>query len=252
MTPYYDDGTCTIYHGDALDVLRDTEILIDAVVTDPPYSSGTRKESGKPSRGSMLRGDHATNARLSQPIDLDQMTTTGFVWVIRQVAMMAWDRLPDGGSFVSFIDWRQWPTLVGVLESCNYRVQNMVVWDKGQFGMGNGFRNQHELICHAAKGVPTIHNRATSNVIKSQRIDPETIGHPSPKPDGLLAAIIAVVAPPGGTVLDPFMGAGSTLRGAVATGRKAIGIERDERYCEIAANRLAQEVLQLTTKEPTR
>ena len=245
MTPYYSDDSVTIYHGDALDVMRSLEMSIDGVVTDPPYSSGTRKESGKPSRGSMLRGEHAANARLSRAIDMDQMTTTGFVWVIRQIAMLAWDRIPDGGSFVSFIDWRQWPTLVGVLESCNYRVQNMVVWDKGEFGMGNGFRNQHELICHAAKGVPVVHNRATANVIKSKRLDSETIGHPSPKPDGLLASLIPVVIPVDGTVLDPFMGAGSTMRGAVATGRKAIGIEREERYCEIAVKRLAQEVLPL-------
>jgi site-specific DNA-methyltransferase (adenine-specific) len=245
VTPYYDDGTCTIYHGDCLDVLRSVAIHADGVITDPPYSSGTRKESNKPSRGSMLRGDHVNTPRLAQPIDMDQMTTTGFVWVLRQVAMECWDIVPDGGSFVCFIDWRQWPTLVGVLESCNYRVQNMVVWDKSSFGMGNGFRNQHELICHAAKGVPIIHNRATGNIIKSTRIDPAVIGHPSPKPDGLLSALTSVVIPPNGTVLDPFMGAGSTLRGAIAVGRKAIGIERDERYCEIAAKRLAQEVLAL-------
>jgi site-specific DNA-methyltransferase (adenine-specific) len=245
VKPYYQDDHVTIYHGDALDVLRDLAVPVDAVVTDPPYSSGTRKESSKPSRGSMLRGEHVANARLTQAIDMDQMTTTGFVWTLRQVAMAAWDILPDGGSFLSFIDWRQWPTLVGVLESCNYRVQNMVVWDKASFGMGNGFRNQHELVCHAAKGVPTVHDRSVGNVLKSQRVDPDSIGHPSPKPDGLLAALIGVVAPAGGLVLDPFMGSGSTLRGAVAVGRKAIGIERDERYCEIAAKRMAQEVLAL-------
>ena len=245
MTPYYDDGQCVIYHGDALDVLREVELTVDGVVTDPPYASGTRKESGKPSRGSMLRGEHASNQRLSDPIDLDQMTTTGFVWVLRKVAMLSWDIIPDGGSFCSFIDWRQWPTLVGVLESCNYRVQNMVVWDKQNFGMGNGFRNQHELVCHAAKGVPDVHNRGTGNVITSVRVDPETVGHPSPKPDGLLGCLIDVVIPPGGVVLDPFMGAGSTLRGAVARGRRAIGIERKEAYCEIAAKRLDQGVLAL-------
>jgi site-specific DNA-methyltransferase (adenine-specific) len=171
------------------------------------------------------------------------MTTTGFVWTLRHVALAAWDALPDGGSFLSFIDWRQWPTLVGALESCNFRVQNMVVWDKQSFGMGNGFRNQHELICHAAKGVPNVYDRATGNIVRSARVDPDSIGHPSPKPDGLLANLIAVVAPRGGTVVDPFMGVGSTLRGAVLCGRKAVGIETKEAYCEIAAKRMAQEVL---------
>lgn len=248
ITPYYADDRVVIYHGDALDVLRTIDLDVDGVVTDPPYASGTRKESGKPGRGSMLRGEHAEHSRrqrLTAPIDLDQMTTTGFVWTIRQVAMLAWDRIPDGGSFCSFIDWRQWSTLVGVLESCNYRIQNMVVWDKENFGMGNGFRNQHELICHAAKGVPTIHNRGTGNILRSARVDPASIGHPSPKPDGLVGAVIDVVIPPGGTVLDPFMGAGSTIRGALSRGRRCVGIERSEAYCELAASLLAQGVLEL-------
>lgn len=240
MTPYYSDGLVTIYHGDALEVIADWDTAIDAVVTDPPYSSGTRHEAAKSSSGAMLRAGRFSNT----PIDLDQMTTTGFVWLLRAVAIGIYPVLVDGGSFLSFIDWRQWPNLVGAIETANLRVQGMVVWDKGHFGMGNGFRSQHELICHAAKGVPTIYDRGVGNVLRFAR--QEAVDHPSPKPVGLMRVLIETITPDAGTVFDPFMGGGTTLRAAKAAGRKAIGVEIDERYCERAARRLSQEVLGLS------
>jgi DNA modification methylase len=241
MAPYYDDGRVVIYHGDALELLPSIETSVDAVLTDPPYASGSRLEAHKSSSGAMLRAntERAANTRFGErPIELDQMTTTGFVWLMRAVANDCRHLLPDGGSFLSFIDWRQWPNLVGALETCNYRVQGMVVWDKGSMGLGNGFRGQHELICHASKGVPVVHDRGCGNVLKAGRVDP--VDHPSPKPVGLLTRLIEVVTPPGGLVLDPFMGSGSVARAAADSGRRCIGIEVEERYCEIAANRLSQ------------
>jgi site-specific DNA-methyltransferase (adenine-specific) len=238
MNPYYQDDNFTIYHGDTLDVLDGLSGLsVDAVVTDPPYASGSRTESSKSSSGAMLRGAK-WNAK---PIENDQMTTTGFVWLMRAVGQAVRPMLPDGGSLLSFIDWRQWPNLVGALETCNYRVQGMIVWDKGSMGLGNGFRAQHELVCHASKGVPNVHDKGCGNVITHKRVEP--VDHPSPKPEPVMQRLIEVVAAPGATVLDPFMGSGTTLRAAKNIGRRCIGIEFEERYCEIAANRLAQEVL---------
>jgi DNA modification methylase len=237
-TPYYQDEWVTIWHGDTLDVLARGGAC-HAVVTDPPYASGTRHEAAKSSSGAMLRAGRFAD----RPIELDQMTSTGFLWLMRQVGMAVRPMLPDGGSLLSFIDWRQWPNLVGALETCNYRVQGMVVWDKGSIGMGNGFRGQHELVCHASKGVPTVYDKGCGNVLTHKRVEP--VDHPSPKPEQLMQRLIEVVTPEGGTVLDPFMGSGTTLRAAKNIGRHAIGIEIDERYCEIAAKRLAQEVLPL-------
>jgi DNA modification methylase len=247
VNPYYSDDTVTIYHGDALDVLSDISPAIDAVVTDPPYASGGRTEASRPGGGGSVSHRQMENAEkrgalwAARPIENDQMTTTGFVWLMRSMAYRCRTLLPDGGSFVSFIDWRQWPNLVGALETCNLRVQGMVVWDKGSIGLGNGFRGQHELICHASKGVPAIYDKSCGNVLQAGRVTPTD--HPSPKPVGLLSRLIEVGAPPGGIVLDPFMGSGSTVRAAADVGRKAIGIEVEERYCEIAAKRMAQEVL---------
>ena len=239
-SPYYSDDHVTIYHGDCLDLLAELEIIsVDAVVTDPPYASGSRLEAAKSSSGAMLRAGRFAD----RPIELDQMTTTGFVWLMRAVGQAVRPMLPDGGSILSFIDWRQWPNLVGALETCNYRVQGMIVWDKGSMGLGNGFRAQHELVCHASKGVPTIYDKGCGNVITHPRQAPDD--HPSPKPEQVMRRLVEVVTTAGQTVLDPFMGSGTTLRAAKDLGRKAIGIELEERYCEIAAQRCAQEVLAL-------
>jgi hypothetical protein len=73
----------------------------------------------------------------------------------------------------------------------------------------------------------------------------ENNGHPCPRPIDTMRHICAIASPVGGTILDPFMGSGTTLRAAKDLGRKAIGIEIEERYCEIAAKRMSQEVLPL-------
>lgn len=232
MRPYYQDDWVTLYHGDCLDVLADLEAPVDAVLTDPPYASGSRTEATKSSSGAMLRAGRFSE----RPIDLDQMTTTGFVWLLRAVAVRCRDLLPDGGSFLSFIDWRQWPNLVGAIETANLRVQGMVAWDKGHFGLGNGFRSQHELILHASKGVPVIRDKGCGNVLRVRSEKP--VDHPSPKPVELLDRLLAVVSGPGDLVLDPFAGSGSTLVAARAAGRRCIGIESVEAYCEVTAARL--------------
>lgn len=237
--PYYQDDRVTLYHGDCLEVLDGLVEPVDAVLTDPPYASGTRLEAAKPSSGAMLRAGRFAG----RPLDLDQMTTLGYIWLLRSIAMGVRQLMPDGASLMVFIDWRQWPHLVGALETANFRVQTMVVWDKGSIGTGNGFRSQHELICHASRGVPTIHDRTFGNVLRFHRQAP--LDHPSPKPVGLLESLVQVTTPPAATVFDPFAGGGSTLVAARNLGRKAVGVEIEERYCEIAARRLAQDVLPL-------
>jgi len=236
VKPYYKADGVTLYHGDALDVVPALEEAVATCLMDPPYASGARTEAAKPSSGAMVRGARWA----SKPIENDQMTTAGFVWLMRHVAQDVRQKLVDGGAFLSFIDWRQWPNLVGALESVNLRVNGMVVWDKESYGLGNGFRAQHELICFASKGTPTIAAMDTGNVLRHRRDD--NSDHPSPKPVGLLEALLRVTGGEG-VVLDPFMGAGSTVIAARNLGRRAIGIEIEERYCEIAAKRLSQRVL---------
>jgi site-specific DNA-methyltransferase (adenine-specific) len=122
------------------------------------------------------------------------------------------------------------------VESSNFRVNQMLVWDKLSYGLGRGFRAQHELVLHASKGTPTVYAKDTGNVLRHKR-DKNTV-HPAPKPVALLEQLLRVVAHRGDQVLDPFAGDGSTLVAAKRLGLRAIGIEIEARYCETAARRL--------------
>lgn len=240
MTPYYQEGGQTIYHGDTLQVLaalRAEGQRFNAVAMDPPYASGTRQEAKKSTSGAMVRAGRFAD----KPIENDQMTTQGFVWLMRETALAFLPLLADGDSVFSFIDWRQWPNLLGALESCNLRVNAMVVWDKMSYGLGNGFRAQHELVMHASKGTPRILDHGSGNVLRHKRDDDPD--HPSPKPPSLLEDLLRVVVEPGNAVLDCFMGAGSTLEACKRMGLRGTGIECVEAHCETAAKKLRQQAM---------
>jgi len=180
----------------------------------------------------MVRG-----ARWSaKPIENDQMTTTGFIWLMRETVLELLDMIDEGASLFSFIDWRMWPHLVGALESCNLRVNQMIVWDKLSYGLGHGFRAQHELVVHASNGTPRVYDHGFGNVLRARRADNEH--HPSPKPPELFEALLKVATEPGDDVLDPYGGGGPTLVACHALGRRATMIEGVEEHCRTAVARL--------------
>jgi len=124
------------------------------------------------------------------------------------------------------------------IESAGLRYQNLLVWDKGVFGLGNGFRKQHELVLHFTLGKPEYHDKATGNVLKSPRVNKAARQHQTQKPVDLMRDLLRVVTPPGGIVLDPFMGSGTTGVACVLEGMQFIGIEQSAEYVEIARQRI--------------
>lgn len=232
MSPYYQDEVVTIWHGDCLQVITAMpDASVHTVVMDPPYSSGTRREAAKTLRAkTMVRSERVW-------FGTDSLTTQGFTWLMRELAVECRRVLLDGGHLFSFIDWRMLPALSAAIESTDLRPMSLIVWDKGHFGMGAHFRNQHELILHFAKGDPGPAMRHdVANVLRQSPVRDGV--HPTEKPVALLWQLITTVTPPGGLVLDPFMGTGSTLVAALEADCRAVGIEREENYCRLAQVRI--------------
>ncbi len=211
-TPYYADDLVTIYHGDCREWMPEA----DVIVTDPPY--GYSHSSGREAsawRGEVIAGDDSTD--------------------VRDSVLAAWP-----GPAVVFGSCKM-PAPAGTRAT--------LVWDKGlAAGMGDlsiPWKPNWEHVYIIGTGFS---GRRDSGVISGRGYNVVTWAskgrvHPNEKPVGLMRDLIEKCPP--GVVLDPFMGSGSTLVAAKSLGRRAIGIEIEERYCEIAANRCRQEVLGL-------
>lgn len=228
-----------ILHGDALQVMATMpDASIDAVITDPPYCSGGFTEATRTqASGQGLRSETIRSVGWFMG---DKMGTGGLIFLLRAIAFESIRLLRGSGSLLVFSDWRMTPNLAPAIESAGLRYQNMVIWDKGSAGLGTGFRAQHEVILHFTHGTPEYHDFRTGNVIKCPRIGADR-DHQTEKPVSLMEQLVRVVCPPGGTVLDPFGGSGSTIVAANNLGRHGIGIERSIEHVETARRRIATE-----------
>jgi site-specific DNA-methyltransferase (adenine-specific) len=230
-------GDATLYLGDCLEILP-TLGKVDAVVTDPPYCSGGFSETGKKAaRGMGLRSETIRDIGWFAG---DNMTTGGIAWLMREVARFAYAALLDGGTLTAFTDWRMVGHIAPAIESARFRYQNLVVWNKGVAGLGTGFRAQHELAMHFAKGTGRYFDLSFGNVITCPRMVSGEREHQTEKPVDLIESIARVVSPDGGTILDPFMGSGTTGVACAKLGRRFIGIEIEPRYFDIACRRIEE------------
>ena len=210
-TPYYQDDHVTIYHGDCREVTG--WLAADVLVTDPPYGiAHASNRPGAPRRGRQIENDH----------DVTERDAVLAVWGERPAVVFGSCRAPA-------------PAIA---------VRGTLVWDKGgHVGMGDLSFPWKQNWEHIYVAGPGFSGRRGTGVLAFNALPPwgGVITHPHEKPVELLRELIGKCPP--GVVADPFMGSGTALRAAKDLGRKAIGIELDERYCEIAAKRLAQDVL---------
>lgn len=210
---------------------------------DPQYCAGSVSEAKRTAaKGQGLRSE--TLSRFGW-FTGDNMGTAGLVFLLRAVAWQALSVVKPTGHMLCFCDWRMMASVGPSIESAGWRFQNLVVWDKGHMGLGNGFRAQHELILHFTAGAPTYYDKATSNVLTSKRVHHTEREHQTQKPVDLLQRLIRVVCPRDGLVLDPFAGSGSTGVAALQNGCRFVGVERESEYVEIAMRRLSHAASQL-------
>jgi site-specific DNA-methyltransferase (adenine-specific) len=240
--PYYDADGVTIYCADALDVLPGL-CGVGIVVTDPPYSSGGAF------RGDRVRGvvaKYVNTGTLAYRPDFAGDTRD-------QRSYLAWCALwlnacrqasVSGAPVAVFTDWRQLPTTTDAVQAGGWTWRGIAVWEKG-FGRPNpsGFSNAAEYVVWGSNG-PAAEGDYPAGVFECPSPRGDAKVHVAEKPEPVMRWLLRL-APSGALVLDPFMGSGTTLRAAKDLGLPAIGIDADERYCEIAAKRLAQGVLDL-------
>lgn len=225
MKPYYEQDGITIYHGDCREILPELP-SVDLVVTDPPYVFGLASTNGEGKAGGW--GDLMNNAQF-------------YAGLLREFRRLLGNK--SGAAWV-FNSWRSFPVLARAAYEAQWGIESLMVWDKCWIGPGGsrGLRPSYELIALFATDGFAIGNRGIPDITR-YLWDPSkrTSGHAAEKPNKLCEFLIEESG--GETILDPFMGSGTTLRAAKDLGRKAIGIELEEKWCEVAARRLAQGVL---------
>lgn len=209
MTPYYQDDSCTIYHGDCREILP-TLGRFDLLLTDPPYGIGYggKENSVGGTEGRAKNGWKTWKTTWDEsPVDKQ---TLDFCLSI-SAASVVW-----GGNYFEL------PPSMGWL-----------VWDKGQrdFSLADA-----ELAWTSRRSAVRVFDYSRAEAMRDGR------SHPTQKPLALMRWCLSF-ALDAETILDPFMGSGTTLVAAKLEGRRAVGIELEERYCQIAARRLSQGVL---------
>lgn len=216
-TPYYQDEHVTIYHGDNAELSH--VIPADAaIVSDPPYGMNANTDSRRFSGGQRRRGHGVDHQRIvGDAKPFDPAPWLGFPEVILWGSNHYAQRLPVGSTLV----WvKKAPHLFGTFLS------------DGEIGWHN--RGHGVYVCDAPF-YPT-----------DKKLEAGQYGaHPTQKPLALMTWCLRRLRPTVTNVVDPYMGSGTTLAAAKALGLRAIGIEVDERYCEIAARRCSQETLAL-------
>lgn len=152
----------------------------------------------------------------------------------------------EDGAMWTFHNWRSLPVVMKAALDAEFPVASDLVWHKDWIGPGGtvGLRPAYEMVALLPMPDFSIEDRGLPDVWTHKWASFKPSGHPAEKPVALLSRLIRESG--GGVVLDPFMGSGSTLVAAKAEGARAIGIETEERWCELAATRCSQETLGLT------
>jgi site-specific DNA-methyltransferase (adenine-specific) len=252
MKPYYEDEAVTLYHGDALEVMADElSAGVDHIITDPPYSEhvhGAARSSRMVSandRGGKYGADVRRNVDLGfahlDP-DVRESCARLFASLVRRWVLVFSDT-------ESSHLWREDLTLY----SLDY--VRTGAWIKigctPQFS-GDRPATGFESVTIAHQPGRKRWNGGGKHAVWSHPIvlDRGRNGarlHTTQKPLGLMGELVGLFTDEGETILDPFAGSGTTLVAAKQAGRRAIGVEAQERYCEVIAKRLAQGVLDFGT-----
>jgi site-specific DNA-methyltransferase (adenine-specific) len=251
VKPYYEHAGITIYHGDCREVLSQMESVAECCVTSPPYNQQISEfsESGMHSETSWVSKISAGYADSMPEIDYQR-------WQLEVCSLVSLALVEGGSMFYNHkVRWRDGIMLHPVVwtSSLNMRLRQEIIWSRNGSVTLNArmFAPSEERILWFCNGDKHKWNQESVSHMSVWRIDQYGTfgaarngigGHPCAFPPEIPKRCIKATTDEGNTVLDPFCGSGTTLIAAKDLGRRAIGIEIEEKYCEIAAKRLSQEV----------
>lgn len=238
-------GDHLLLHGDALDQGSYRRLFAEGgtarvVLTDTPFNV--------PNKGHTTNKAHHREFAMAH----GEMTREEFFAFNRTWMDLASSILVDGGLLATFIDWRSVEVILAAGRELDLDLLNIVVWEKTNGGQGSLWRSQHELLPVLKRGrAPHVNNvqlgrngRWRSNVWTypggsslGSEARSRSVDHPTVKPRTLLEDALLDISNRGEIVVDPFLGSGSTLLAAEATGRLCRAIEIDGRYCDVAIER---------------
>ena len=243
VTPYFTGGAVTLYHGDCREVLPGLAVEADLCLTDPPYGETSlewdRWPDGWPSlvRAPQLWCFGSMRMFLARVADFaGWKLAQDLVWEKQQGILLRPDRFVRVHEALTHWYRGEWGDL-------HHDPPRAAGGTRKRFNRAAGDRH-----VYGERGSSAVDDggwRYARSVIYANTPHRGTGLHPTQKPTTVLAPLITYSTPPGGLVLDPFAGSGSTLVAAQHEGRRAVGIEAREDYCDIAARRLAQGVLAL-------
>jgi DNA modification methylase len=211
MKPYYQDEHCTIYHGDCREILP-TIGTFDLLLADPPYGIGEARGKNKSRSCLATSKDYGVDFWDDNPVAK---------WAMLLARELCEKQVIFGGNYYDLPATKCW-----------------LIWDK--VNGENDFADCELAWTNLEKAVRMKHHQWHGMIRKGQ----EQRFHPTQKPLEVMSWALAQAGEVA-TVLDPWMGSGTTLRACKDVGIKCVGIEREEKYCEIAVRRLAQECLAL-------
>jgi site-specific DNA-methyltransferase (adenine-specific) len=243
IQPYYEDETTALYCADSLKVLAALPTgSVDALVTDPPYSSGgmVRGDRTATTSGKYVRAEVNTQADFTG----DNRDQRGYSYWCALWLSECLRIVKPGGVALLFSDWRQLPSTTDALQSGGFVWRGVVPWYKPVARPTAGRFTAHcEYVVWGSSGAMPLDYSGNTPTFPGfyQAAPPRDREHQTQKPLDVMRELVKI-APEGGTVLDPFMGSGTTGVAAVLEGRKFIGVEMTEHYAEVARERITTAV----------
>lgn len=241
---YWRDEAVEVWQGDALELLRGLdEKRFDAVVTDPPYSSGGMYRSDRAQKTSAKYVLSKKNSQREYPeFEGDNRDQRGLLVWASMWLTECWRVTKPGGALLCFCDWRNIPVMSDAIQCGGWVWRGVVPWDKteGARPQKGWFRAQAEYVLTATRGGIGKEQARTGPCLPGvfrENVDSANKLHMTGKPIRLMRDLLEVVIP-GGEVLDPFAGSGTTALAAKQTGRRCVTCDNSPGNLELIPGRM--------------